>query len=377
MCYVYVLAAYFPIQAGIMCIVSVLCCVVGPTGYLGIGLADPQQCRTQNIGGICVGSVIDRYWPISKLLECIVAAQLTDYLKSTDLLPRLQSGFRPHHSTETATLRVLSDLLTAIDGGDVVALVLLDLSTAFDTVDHSILCRPLQSSFGLSGSPLQWFELYLHSRSQYVWRGQMRSAVKYLVCGILQGSVLGPILFIIYVADLVAVVERCGFCLHLYADDTLVYCSCRPPAVHDFQQRLSACLGDVATWMRTNRLQLNTNKTDLLWCFTARRQRQQPQLSELGHMSSVVSPLPWVRDLGIFIDADLSMRIQVQWTVASCFATLRQLRSGQSQRSSTSHLSLHLYWVGLTTATSRTLSISLTRWPAFTRCVLLSASSTS
>jgi len=74
-----------------------------------------------------------------KLLEHIVAAQLTDYLKSADLLPRLQSGFRPHHSTEMATLRVLSDLLTAIDGGDVTALVLLDLSAAFDT----ILCRRL------------------------------------------------------------------------------------------------------------------------------------------------------------------------------------------------------------------------------------------
>jgi len=71
-----------------------------------------------------------------------------------DLMPHLQSGFRPHHSTETATLRILLNLLVAIDGGDVAALVLLDLSAAFDTVDHSTLCRRLQSSFGLSGSAL-------------------------------------------------------------------------------------------------------------------------------------------------------------------------------------------------------------------------------
>jgi len=222
---------------------------------------------------------------------------------------------RPHHSTEMATLRVLSDLLTAIDGGDVVALVLLDMSAAFDTVDHSILCRRLHSSFGLSsGSALRWFESYLHSRSQYVRSGQMRSAV------------LGPILSIIYMAALVAVVERHGFCPHLYADDTQVYGSCRPSAVHDFQQRLSACLDDVATWMRTNRLQLNTNKTDMLWCSTARRQRQLPTTA-LRVGLDLVSPSPWVRDLGIFIDADLSMRTQVQRTVANCFATLRQLRS--------------------------------------------------
>jgi len=171
---------------------------------------------------------------ILKLLKRIVTAQLTDYLKSGYLLPRLQSGFRPHCATETATLQVLSDLLTAIDGGSVAALVLLDLSAAFDTVDHSILCRHLQSSLGLSGSVLRWFESYLHSQSQYVRRGQMKSAVVHLLCGVQQGSLLGPILFIIYMADLVAIVERHGFCTHLYANDIQVYGSCRPSAVYYF-----------------------------------------------------------------------------------------------------------------------------------------------
>jgi len=88
---------------------------------------------------------------ISKLLERIVAKQLTDYLQSGDLLPRLQSGFRSGHSTEMATLRVLSDIMTAVDGRDTAALVLLDLSAAFDAVDHAILRRRLQTSFGLLG----------------------------------------------------------------------------------------------------------------------------------------------------------------------------------------------------------------------------------
>jgi len=151
-----------------------------------------------------------------------------------------------------ATLRVLSNLLVAINDGDVAALVLLDLSAAFDTVDHSILCRCLQSSFGLFGSVLRWFESYLHSRSQYVRHGQMTSAVQHLLCGVPQGSVLGHILFIIYMADLFAVVELHGFCPPLYADDAQVYGSCTPSAVHDFQLRLSAFLDDVATWMKTN-----------------------------------------------------------------------------------------------------------------------------
>jgi len=157
---------------------------------------------------------------ISKLLERLVTKQLIDYLRSADPLPSLQSGFRPGHSTETAALRVLSDILGAVDSGDVAALVLLDLSAAFDTVDHAILYRRLQVSYGLGGPELEWFRSYLSERSQYVRRGIHRSPKTWLTCGVPQGSVLGPILFILYTPDLVGLVERHGFRPHLYADDT-------------------------------------------------------------------------------------------------------------------------------------------------------------
>jgi len=263
---------------------------------------------------------------VSKLLERIVARQLKSYLQSFDLLPSLQSGFRPGHSTETAVLRVMSDLLEAVDSGDVAVLVLLDLSAAFDTVDHSILGRRLQVTFGLDGPVLAWFHSYLHGRSQCVRRGMYKSLFVQLLCGVPQGSVLGPILFIMYTADLIALVEQHGFCPHLYADDTQIYGSTRPPAIHDFQQRLSACIDDVHSWMSSNRLQLNTNKTELLWCATARRQHQLPRSAFRIGPHDII-PSKTVRDLGIFIDADLSMRSHVQRTVAGCFAVLRQLRS--------------------------------------------------
>jgi len=105
---------------------------------------------------------------ISKLLERLVTKQFTDYLRSADLLLSLQSGFRPGHSTETAALRVLSDILGTVDSGDVAALILLDLSAAFDTVDRAIFCRRLQVSFGLGDPVLEWFWSYLYRRSQYV-----------------------------------------------------------------------------------------------------------------------------------------------------------------------------------------------------------------
>ena len=125
---------------------------------------------------------------------------------SANLLPSLQSGFRPGHSTETAVLRVLSDLLEAVDDGDIAALALLDLSAAFDTVDHSILCKRLRLTFGLDGQVLEWFRSYLHGRSQYVRRGMLKSLSVLLVCEVPQGSVLGPILFILYTAELIGLI---------------------------------------------------------------------------------------------------------------------------------------------------------------------------
>ena len=114
------------------------------------------------------------------------------------------------------------------------------------------------------------------------------------------------------------------FCPHLYADDTQIYGSTRPPAIRDFQQRLSACIDDVHSWMSPNHLQLNTNKTELLWCATARHQHQLPRSAFRTGPHDII-PSKTVRDLSIFIDADLSMRAHIQRTVAGCFAVLCQL----------------------------------------------------
>jgi len=103
-----------------------------------------------------------------------VAQQLQRYLCTAGLLPTLQSGFRPLHSTETALLCVLSDILAAVDRGDFAALVLLDLSAAFDTVDHDILLQRLQTSFGIRGTAVKWFQSYLTSRTQCVRRVRLR-----------------------------------------------------------------------------------------------------------------------------------------------------------------------------------------------------------
>ena len=263
---------------------------------------------------------------VSKLLERLVARQLLAYLDVSGLLPRLQSAYRANHSTETAVLKVLSDILLAIDAGDLSALVLLDLSAAFDTVDHAILLRRLQTSYGIHGAVLQWFRTYLVDRRQYVRAGSTTSTPSVIVCGVPQGSVLGPILFLLYTADLLSLIEDHGLRPHLYADDTQIYGFCSPSASLQLQNSISVCIDDVAAWMRSNRLQLNTTKTEILWSTTGRRFHQLPQ-STLRVGADHVAPASVVRDLGIYLDFDVSMRSHVAKTVSACFAVLRQLRS--------------------------------------------------
>ena len=262
----------------------------------------------------------------SKLLERLVARQLIDYLSAAGLLPDLQSAYRAHHSTETAVLKVLSDILLAVDKGDLALLTLLDLSAAFDTVDHDTLLSRLNKSYGIDGVFLSWFASYLDGRKQFVRCRGSASKPTRLWCGVPQGSVLGPILFLLYTADLLRLIKRHELNPHLYADDTQIYGSCRPGATRQLQDRASACIADVGLWMQSNRLQLNTTKTEVLWCSSARRQHQIPNEPLMVGLDAVL-PVRWVRDLGIYIDADLSMSTHVSKTVSSCFAALRQIRS--------------------------------------------------
>ena len=239
------------------------------------------------------------------------------------LLPDSQSAYRAYHSTETAILKVLSDILRAVNSSDLAILALLDLSAA---VDHAILLRRLDVSYGLRGSVHKWFVSYLGGRTQFVRCGKSCSNPASVLYGVPQGSVLEPILFLLYTADLIRIVESHGLLSHLYADGTQIYGFCLPASTASLQSRVTVCVAEVALWMQSNRLQLNTGKTEVLWCSSARRQHQIPSAPFMVGPDAV-TPSRSVRSLGIHIDSDVSMSTHISRTASSCFAVLRQIRS--------------------------------------------------
>jgi Reverse transcriptase (RNA-dependent DNA polymerase) len=149
---------------------------------------------------------ISNFLVLYKTLERVVARQLIDYLNAAEILPDVQSAYRAHHSTETAVLKVLADILRAVDSGELAALAMLDLSAAFDPLDNETLLTPLNKSYGLVGCAHDWFQSYLSGRFQSVRCGGSSSTPTLLICGVPQGSVLGPIRFLIYTADLLRLI---------------------------------------------------------------------------------------------------------------------------------------------------------------------------
>jgi hypothetical protein len=263
---------------------------------------------------------------ISKVIERIVAEQVTRHLNESNLMPPLQSAYRSHHSTETAIVKVLSDILEAVDAGKVTLLGLLDLSAAFDTVDHSILLQRLQTSFGMDGKALGWIGSFLTGRTQAVSYQGVTSGYNLLRFGVPQGSVLGPLLFLLYTADVASVAHRHGVSVHSYADDTQLYASCPAVEGQTSATRLLQCIADIDRWMSSNRLKLNADKTQFIWLGT-RQQLEKIRNIQLTVDGVDVTPLDCVRDLGVTLDSQLTMKQHVDIITRSCFHHLRQLRS--------------------------------------------------
>lgn len=262
---------------------------------------------------------------MSKVIERAVSKQLNEHLSANDLLPRYQSAYRKHHSTETAMLRILSDALAAADAQQVTLLALLDLSAAFDCVDHSLLLQRLEQKFGLKDDVLRWLTSFITGRSQQVMYDGHLSPVRPVQFGVPQGSVLGPLLFVLYTAEIGDVVANHGFCFHQYADDLQVYVACPITDSSVVAQRLSRCLDDLNAWMSASRLRLNPAKTQLLW-LGSRHFVSRVTVQQVHVLSSAVAVVNSARDLGVIVDSELTMADHVAAVCRAGYYQLRQLR---------------------------------------------------
>ena len=261
---------------------------------------------------------------LSKLLERIVLEQLNAHLLAHSLRPTYQSAYRPHHSTETALLRITSDLLNATDNGQVSALILLDLSAAFDTLDHRILLDRLQYTFGIHDSALSWFESYLQKWFQSVVINQLSSEPTLLSCGVPQGSVLGPVLFTLYTQPLTLVIERHNLDYHSFADDTQLYNSSTPDDIDNMLFLISECVSDLKNWMTENKLKLNSDKTEALLVGT-RQKLSSIQTTSLQLSDAIVPLSDRVKRLGVILDSTLSMQPHIASLTKTCFFHLRRI----------------------------------------------------
>ena len=193
---------------------------------------------------------------MSKVIEEIASSRILSHLADSNRSDPFQSAYRKNHSTETALLSILNDILTAMEKGRITALTLLDLSAAFDTIDHTILLGRLQNLFGMSGHALNRLPSYSTGRSQKIKLKNVLSPEAQLPFGVTQGSVLGPLLFTLYTTPLSTVVQGHSILHYLYADDSQLYIRLTSDDSASQLDSLKAYLDSILTWMLYNRLKI-------------------------------------------------------------------------------------------------------------------------
>ena len=198
---------------------------------------------------------------IAKILEKLVISQVSSYLNSHNLYITCQSAYRPGHSTETALLKVVNDLFLSLDKGNISVLALRDFSSALDTIDHPFLVYRLHSDFGFTGTVLQCFSSYLTDRTHYVSLSNHCSAFTPVHSVVHLGSVLGPMLFTMYIKPLSAIIDSHSIIHHSFADDLQLQMSAPPDRISEILHSMQSCIYDVNAWATANMLELNDNKT--------------------------------------------------------------------------------------------------------------------
>lgn len=262
---------------------------------------------------------------ISKIMERLVYDQLYEYLSKNELLSKCQSGFRRFHSTTTSLLDVTTEWYTNMDQGKLNSVVFLDLSKAFDTVNHSILLKKL-SHYGLHTETVKWFNSYLTDRNQQCLVNGHLSSPKIIKCGVPQGSILGPLLFLIYINDLPNCLKHSN--ARMFADDTNITTTSK--SITKLIQFVNSDLNNISEWLLANKLSLNVTKTEQMFIASDDSLNKISDSAIIYLGNKQLKRVRKSKSLGICIDERLSWTDHIDSVskkVSSAIGGLRQVRS--------------------------------------------------
>ena len=263
----------------------------------------------------------------SKIIEKVALVQLRPAIVGSNRFASKQSAYRTAHSTETALLGFTSDVRMNMGRGNATSLLSLDISAAFDTLNHEILLERAESIFGIRGLALRWLNSYLSGRSTFTKLANVSSPTLSVPFGVPQGSTLGPVLFAMYVSPLGELITSTGASYHQYADDTQLYIELTPDKKGS--HTLTKCADYVNFWFLKNGLMLNTSKTECMVFATGARQRHMDPDTLVTCVPFTGSTAPVVKSLhilGVTLDSELNFNKHVSETVVKCNAHIRALR---------------------------------------------------
>ena len=249
------------------------------------------------------------------------------HLSKNDINDIHQSAYKKHHSTETLLTKVKNDIQMKMDNGQVVMLVLLDLSAAFDTIDHKILLDRLEKRYGIRGQALKWFHSYLTDRTQSVNINGTESDRQPLKYGVPQGSRLGPILFNSYIAPLSEIVRKHGIEDEKFADDEELLLAFSTNCVSDQElarRKMIACIDDIRNYLRKNKLCNNGDKTELLIIGTP-QQLAKLKIDTITVNGTIIHKVNHARNLGVIFDENLNMELQIKKMCKTGYFHLRNI----------------------------------------------------
>ena len=283
--------------------------------------------------GLCL--VPGNYRPISnlpflsKIAEKCVLLQFNPYAELNSLLPTQQSAYRKHHSTETAVIKLLDDILWSSENQQVTSLVTLDLSAAFDTVDHGVLLSILEKNFGVQDSALAWFTSYLCDRSMQVQVNDTLSSRRTISYSVPQGSVCGPVLFSCYTSTLPSVIVDPHTFSSYYADDTEIHRAFYSRDLSSEISNLASLVSDIEnikSWMDQNVLKLNMDKTEFIY-FGSRQQLANCVYSNITIMDNIISRSTEIKYLGVWLDQELKFHKHIVTKCQIAAINIHHLRS--------------------------------------------------